>query len=95
MWDLNKELEIAERRCGPNLKLASLEKEVLFEEFVDRFPRQSEVVYAKFPLRTNQHGESVHAGGNNVRLHSREDTYFKIELCKRNPLILGKRILES
>ena len=50
MWGLNTELDIEERRCGPNLKLASLEEEVLLEEPVDWFPRQSEVVYTKFPL---------------------------------------------
>src|SRR5258708_16828434 len=95
MWGLNTALDIEERRSGPNLKLASFEEEVLLEEPVDWFPRQSEVVYAKFPLRTNEHAEGVHAGGNNVHLHSRKDTYFVIELSECNPLVLWKRVLEG
>jgi hypothetical protein len=39
MWGLNKELAIAERRCGPDLKLAPLEEEVLLEESIDGLPR--------------------------------------------------------
>jgi hypothetical protein len=92
---LNEVLEIAERSHGPDLKLAPLKEEVLLEEPVDWFPRQSEVAYAEFPLRTNEHGEGVHAGGNNVHLHSWNNAYFVIELCKCNPLIFRKRILEG